>query len=257
MNNILAIAQKELRSYFASPIGYVVIGMFALLFGYFYYGTLSFFVQQGMQVSQFDFGGPAALNINQHVIRPMLNNSIMFTLFVLPMVTMRTYSEEKRSGTMELLLTSPLSDIQIVMGKFFGAMGLYVMMLAVTLLDIGLLFIYGNPEWPQVLVGYLGLLLLGGCFISVGLLISSTTKNQIVSGIVTFTVFLILWVITWLGDNASPLTQTILSYLSITEHFEDFSRGVLDTKHVVYYLSFTVFGLFLTLKSVDRERWKE
>ena len=255
MNNILAIAQKELRSYFASPIGYVVIGMFALLFGYFYYTILSLFVQQSMQVSQFDFRGPTALNINQHVIRPMLNNSMLFTLFVLPMVTMRTYSEEKRSGTMELLLTSPLSDIQIVMGKFLGAMGLYVMMLAVTLLDIGLLFIYGNPEWPQVLVGYLGLLLLGGCFISVGLLISSMTKNQVVSGIVTFTVFLILWVITWLGDNASPLTQMILSYLSITEHFEDFSRGVLDTKHVVYYLSFTVFGLFLTLKSVDRERW--
>ena len=131
-----------------------------------------------------------------------------------------------------------------------------IMRILNTLLDIGLLFIYGNPEWPQVLVGYLGLLLLGGCFISVGLLISSTTKNQVVSGIVTFTVFLILWVITWLGDNASPLTQMILSYLSITEHFEDFSRGVLDTKHVVYYLSFTVFGLFLTLKSVDRERWK-
>ncbi len=256
MNNILAIAQKELRSYFASPIGYVVIGMFALLFGYFYYTILSFFVRQSMQVSQFDFGGPAALNINQQMIRPLLLNASVFVLFVLPMVTMRTYSEEKRSGTIELLLTSPLSDLQIVMGKFFGAMGLYVMMLVVTLLHIGLLFIYGNPEWPPVLVGYLGLLLLGGCFVSAGLLISSMTKNQIVSGIVTFAVFLMLWVINWLGDSASPLTQTVLSYLSITEHFEDFSRGVLDTKHVIYYLSFIVFGLFLTVKSLDRERWK-
>ena len=256
MTNILAIAGKELRTYFASPIAYVIIGMFALLFGWFYSAILTFFVRQSMQVGQFGFGGPPTVNINQQMIRPLLINASVVILFVLPMVTMRTYSEEKRSGTIELLLTSPISDFQIIMGKFIGAMGLYVMMLAVTLLHVGILFWYGEPEWLPVATGYLGLLLLGGCFVSVGLLISSMTKNQIVSGMVTFGVFLLLWVINWMSDTAGPLAQTVLSYLSITEHFDDFARGVLDTKHIVYYLSFIAFGLFLTAKSVDSERWK-
>ena len=172
------------------------------------------------------------------------------------MVTMRTYSEEKRSGTIELLLTSPLSDLQILLGKFLGAMALYGLMLSVTLVHIGILFIYGEPEWLPVVTGYVGLLLMGGCFVSVGLLISSLTKNQAVSGMATFAVFLMLWVINWMADSSGPLTQSVLTYLSITEHFDDFSRGVLDTKHVVYYVSFIAFGLFLTAKSVDSERWK-
>ena len=129
-------------------------------------------------------------------------------------------------------------------------------MLAVTLVHISILFVYGDPEWMPIATSYLGLLLLGGCFVSVGLLISSMTKNQVVSGMATFAVFLMLWVINWLADSTGPTTQEVLTYLSITEHFDDFSRGVLDTKHVVYYLSFIAFGLFLTAKAVDSERWK-
>ena len=255
MSNVLAIAQKEVRSYFASPIAYVLIGLFALLFGYFYSAILVIFVSQSMRGGQLGFGAPAILNINQHLIRPLLLNASVILLFVLPMITMRTYSEEKRSGTIELLLTSPVSDLEIILGKFLGAMALYSLMLAVTLPHIAILFWYGEPELRPVIAGYLGLLLMGGCFVSVGLLISSMTKNQIVAGTATFAVFLMLWVITWMGETAGPMTQTILSYLSITEHFDDFSKGVLDTKHVVYYLSFMAFGLFLTAKSVGSERW--
>ena len=162
----------------------------------------------------------------------MLLNSAVIILFVMPMITMRTYSEEKRSGTIELLLTSPVTDLQIILGKFFGALGLYVAMLSVTMLYMGLLFVYGNPEWRPVVAGYLGLLLMGGCFISAGLLISSVTKNQIVAGIITFAVFLMLWVINWIGESSGPTTRAIVSYLSITEHFDDFARGIVDTKHV-------------------------
>jgi len=154
------------------------------------------------------------------------------------------------------LLTSPLTDTQIILGKFIGAMGLYVAMLAVTLIHAGILFLYGNPEWKPLATGYLGLLLMGGCFLSVGLLISSLTKNQIVAGMVTFAVFLMLWVINWIGTFVGPTTQAVLSHLSITDHFDDFARGVLDTKHLVYYLSFISLGLFLTAKSVDSERWR-
>jgi ABC-2 type transport system permease protein len=254
MSNILAIAQKELKSYFASPIAYIVIGLFALLFGYFFVALLAFFERQSMQMMGM-MGGPQAMNVNQQLIRPLLMNASVIVLFVLPMITMRTYAEEKRSGTIELLLTSPLTDFQIIMGKFVGAMALYAAMLAITLVHIGVLFAFGNPEWRPVATGYLGLLLMGGCFISVGLLISSLTRNQIVAGMVTFAVFLMLWVINWIGTFTGPTTQEVLNYLSITDHFDDFTRGVLDTKHLVYYVSFIAFGLFLTARAVDTERW--
>ena len=253
MNNILAIANKELRSYFASPIGYIVLGFFALLYGWFYVTILRYFVQQSMSMNQF---GPQSMNINQQMIRLLLQNVTVLLLFVLPMITMRTYSEEKRSGTIELLLTSPLTDFQIIMGKFLGALALYAMMLLITMVHIGLLFIYGKPEWKPIVSAYLGLFLMGGCFISAGLFISSLTKNQIVAVMATFAVFLFLWVINLIGSFSGPQVEKITSYLSIIEHFDDFAKGVIDTTHVIYYLSFMTFGLFLTAKSVDSERWR-
>jgi ABC-2 type transport system permease protein len=239
MSNVLAIAHKEIRAYFSSPIAYIVLGLFALLFGSFFTAILDWFVKQGMQ---------AAMGV--------LLNATVVLLFVMPMVTMRTYAEEKRSGTMELLLTSPLTDLQIIMGKFFGALALYACMLLVTLLYIAVLFAFGNPEWKPIAAAYLGLLLFGGCFISVGMLISSFTKNQIVAGMLTFGIFLLLWIIDWFGSFAGPTFEPILNYLSLTQHFDDFAKGVIDTKHVIYYVSFTTFGLFLTSKSVDSERWR-
>ena len=177
-------------------------------------------------------------------------------LFLLPMITMRTYSEEKRSGTIELLLTSPVTDVEIILGKFVGAVGLYAALLAVTLVHVALLFFFGTPEWKPMLSGYLGLLLLGACFIAIGLFISSTTKNQMVAGAASFVVLLMFWIISWMADSSGPTTAAILNYLSVTQHFDDFGKGVIDTKHVVFYPSFIAFGLFLTLKSVDTERWR-
>src|SRR6185369_2892503 len=256
MSNILAIAQKELKSYFASPIAYIVIGLWALLYGYFFAAILHFFAQQSMQMNQFGMQGPQAINISSDLIRPVIQNTLILILFLLPMVTMRAYSEEKRSGTIELLLTSPLTDLEIIVGKFLGAMGLFVAMLAVTLLHIGLLFVYGQPEWKPIVTAYIGLLLMGGCFISLGLFISSLTKNQIVAGMVTFGAFLLLWVITWIGSAAGPTAEKVTQYLSIVDHYDDFGKGVLDTTHFIYYVSFITFGLFLTAKSVDSERWR-
>ena len=254
MSNVLAIAQKELKAYFASPIAYIVIGFFVLLFGFFFYTLLLLFNQQSMRMAGFD-GGPAQ-NVNESMIRPLFLNASVILLFVLPMITMRTYSEEKRSGTMELLLTAPLTDFQIIMGKFVGAMALFAAMLAVTFVHMATLFYFGDPEWVPIATAYLGMLLMGGCFISVGLLISSLTKNQIVAGMITFAVFLLLWVINWVGSFTGPTTQQVLDYLSITNHLDDFTRGIVDSKHLVYYLSFIAFGLFLTARSVDSERWR-
>jgi ABC-2 type transport system permease protein len=256
MRNTLAIAHKELRSYFASPIGYIVIGFFALLYGYFYVTMLNYFVRQSMQMAQFGGGGPQAMNINEVMIRPLLQNVTILILFLMPMITMRSYAEEKRSGTIELLLTSPLTDLQIILGKFLGALALWGAALALSLIHIAILFIYGNPEWKPIATAYLGLLLMGGCFISVGLLISSLTSNQIVAGMATFGVFLLLWIINWIGSFSGPTVDRVTQYLSIIDHFDDFAKGVIDTSHLVYYISFITFGLFLTAKSVDTERWR-
>ena len=252
MRNTLTIAGKELRGYFSSPMGWVVMGLFALLFGWFFTSYLAYFVQRSMQSAA--GGGP--VNVNQDMIRGVLGNASVLILFLLPMITMRTYAEEKRSGTIELLLTAPVTDVQIVAGKFLGAVGFYAALLGVTLLDIAMLFLFGDPEWKPVMTGYLGLLLMGSCFISLGLFVSSTTKNQVVAGAATFVVALLLWIVSWLGSSFGPTTAAVLSYLSITEHFDDFSKGVIDTKHVIYYLSVVAFGLFLTVKSVDTERWR-
>lgn len=254
MRNVLTLARKELKSYFASPIAYIVIGVFSLLFGYFYYALVVFFDRQSMQIQA--FGPDQVVNINQLLIQPVLINVSIIILFVLPMVTMRAYAEEKRSGTIELLLTAPLTDVQIVFGKFLGAMALYVAMLAVTLIHIGVLFVLGEPEWMPVATGYLGLLLMGGCFVSVGLLASSLTQNQIVAAVITFTIFLLLWVIDWVASFMGPTTQAVLTYLSLTGHLQDFTLGILDTSHVIYYLSVIAFGLFLTVRAVDTERWR-
>jgi ABC-2 type transport system permease protein len=252
VRNIIAIADKELRAYFASPIAYIIIGFFALPFGVFFYLYLEGFLRQSMQMAQ--FGGN--LNVNQQVIRYVLQNASVIILFVMPMITMRTYAEEKRSGTIELLLTSPVTDFQIIVGKFLGAVGLYIAMLLVTMLYIAILFVFGNPEWKPLIAAYLGLLLMGGAFLSIGLFISSTTDNQIVAGIITFVVFLLLWIVGWFADSAGPLVGAVTKYLSVTDHFDDFSKGIIDTKDVLYYVSLITFGLFLTAKSVDSERWR-
>ena len=191
------------------------------------------------------------------LIGPLLMNATVIMLFLFPLITMRTYSEEKRSGTIELLLTSPITDFEIILGKFFGALALYAAMLAVTLIHMAVLFIYGTPEWKPIATGYLGLLLMGGCFLSLGLFISSLTKNQIVAGDghlrgVPDAVGHQLDV----DRSSGRPAQSGPHDLSITEHFDDFAKGIIDTKHLIYYLSFIAFGLFLTAKSVDSERWR-
>ena len=255
MGNILTIAQKELRSYFASPAAYVLIGFFAIIYGYFFGTFLYVFNQQSQQFAAVG-AGQVPINVNQSLIQPLFMNVSVILLLALPLITMRTYAEEKRSGTMELLLTAPLTDIQIVVGKFLGAMGLIAVMLLVTVPHIGMLFWLGDPEWKPIATTYLGFFLMSGCFVAVGLFISSLTSNQVIAGFVTFAVFLMLWIISWPGSFMGPNGQALFEYLSLPGHFEDFARGVIDTKHLVYFLSVIAFGLFLTVRSVDSERWR-
>jgi ABC-2 type transport system permease protein len=254
MSNALAIAGKELKSYFATPIAFVIITFFSLIYGWFFTAILFFVNQQSARLGA--AGGGPPINLDQQLFGPLFQNVMVILLFILPLITMRTYSEEKRSGTMELLLTSPITDLQIVVGKFIGAMGLVAAMLAMTLPHVLILFWFADPEWRPIVTSYLGFFLMAGCFVAVGLFISSLTRNQIIAAMATFGVFLMLWVIDWMGTFMGPNGQAVFQYLSITGHFEDFTRGVLDTKHLVYYTSFILFGLFLTMRSVETERWR-
>ena len=185
----------------------------------------------------------------------MLNVSV-FGLFLIPMITMRVFAEEKRQGTMELLVTSPVTDLEIILGKFLAAVMMYGCLLLVALANVLLLAIWGKPDWKPVLVAFLGLLLQGACLLAIGTFISSTTKNQIVAGAGTFAICLLLWILEWMTAFESTTTSKVLSYLSVIQHFEPFSKGVLDTKHVIFYLSFIFFGLFLTARSMESLRWR-
>jgi ABC-2 type transport system permease protein len=192
------------------------------------------------------------------VIRPVLQNMAVVGLFILPMLTMRLFAEEKRHGTIELLATSPISDLQIVLGKFLGALGLYALMVVSGLVNFLLVWYYATvkPEWKPVLTGALALLLVGAAFIALGLFLSTLTRNQIIAGVLGFGMALLFWVLGWLDEPTAGALTKVLAYLGITNHIEDLMKGVIDLKDVVFYLSFTLFGLFLSLQSVESQRWR-
>jgi ABC-2 type transport system permease protein len=254
MRNALIICRKELRSYFVSPIAYVLLVMFALIFGLFFWLFLQRFVFVGQEMMM--RGQMYPMNINDELIRPLLSNASVMALFFIPMITMRLFAEEKRSGTIELLVTSPIRDAEIVLGKWLAAVTLYAIMLAFTGLSVLFLFKYGNPDWKPLLVGYLGLLLQAAALLAIGTFISTLTKNQIIAGAATFAICLILWVIEWPSEFESATWAKVLSYLSIVTHFESFGRGVLDTKDAIFYVTVIFLGLFLTARSMESLRWR-
>jgi ABC-2 type transport system permease protein len=251
--NTFVICRKELNSYFRSPIAYGVMAIFAVISGYFFQFFVYYFIRQGMMAAM--QGQSFPMNVDEMVIRPLLSNMSVIGLFVLPMITMRLFAEEKRTGTIELLVTSPIRDIEIVLGKFLGAVLLYAAMLGLSLISFLTLYAYGKPDWRPMMVGYLGLLLQGSCLLALGTFISTCTKNQIVAGVATFGVALLLWVLNW-NDFDSSVSSKILSYLSVLSHMDSFSKGVIDLKDVLYYLSVIVFGLFLTTRAIESMRWK-
>ena len=255
MSNVWVLAKKELKSYFASPIAYIVLAMFALIFGYFFYSATAIFVDYSMR-AMMQRGMAPPMNINDFIIRPLLMNVSVIVLFFMPMVTMRLFAEEKRSGTIELLLTSPVRDVEIIFGKWLAAMLLYLCLLGISALNMLFLFLHGKPDWRAVLVGYFGLILLGASFLGLGAFISSLTKNQIIAAALTFGVFLMLWVMDWVTSYSTGTMGKMLAYLSITTHFEPFAKGVLELKDIIYYLSVIFIGLFLTARSMESLRWR-
>jgi ABC-2 type transport system permease protein len=251
---IWPIFKKEIRLYFASPVAYVVLTIFLLIAGYFFYSIFAFFTFASMQSAM----NPAMgrdLNVTDGVMRPLFSNVSVILLLLMPIITMRLFSEERKAGTIELLLTYPVRDGAVLAGKYLAALTLYAVMLTLTLLYPGLVAYFARLEWGPLLSGYLGLLLMGAMFLAIGVLASSLTENQIVAAISTFGVLLIFWVIGWSAENAGGNLGKVLSHLSILEHYDSFAKGAIDTRDVLYYLDFTGLSLFLTLLSLQARRW--
>ena len=258
MRNFLALVERELKSYFVSPLAYVILGFFLLATGVFYYIIVSWFDQMSMTAAMQaqQYGQAAKMNVNEQAIRPLLGNIATIAMLLLPSLTMRLFAEEKRQGTIEFLLTAPITNWQLVLAKFSSALFFYFTMLAASAVLVGLLFVYGNPELNPTLIGYLGLALLGGCFIALGLFFSALTENQIIAFVSTFASNLVIYFAAWFGSSGDSLVGKFFSVLSPFEHFDDFAKGVLDSKHLVFYACF-IFGLlFLTYVVLESSRWR-
>jgi ABC-2 type transport system permease protein len=230
------------------------MALFALIFGFGFYTATRDFVRFSFQAQM--MGQQQPMNVNEQIIRPLLGFASTVALFLIPMISMRLFAEEKRSGTIELLLTSPVRDIEIILGKWIGSVLLYLCVLAMSMINVALLFAWGKPDLKPVLVAYLGLILQGACLLAIGTFISSTTSNQIVAGGVTFFVCLLLWLLSWFtAFDSGPLSQ-VVNYLSIVTHFENFSKGVVSTKDALYYFSMIFLALFITTRGLESLRWR-
>lgn len=236
MTNAFAIARRELVAYYSSFLFYVVTAGFLVITGFFFAVGVAY--TRSAQVTQ------------------MFQNMYTILLLIAPILTMRLLAEEQRTGTIELLLTSPVRDSELVVGKFLGGLGLLVSMLVLTGFYPLLLAMYGHPDRGGLIGGYLGAVLFGGLAIAVGLFTSSLTANQIVAAVLSFATLLILWVIDAVSGIFGGTAGSLTSYLAVYSHFSDMTRGIVDTKDVVYFLTMIVGALFLTVRSVETRRWR-
>ena len=220
-----------------------------------FFNILNFFSFQSFQARQLQAMG-MNLNLNEMVIEPSLQNMSVILLMIIPIITMRSFADEKKMKTFRLLLSSPVHLREIIIGKFLACMIVVAVMILVSSYSVGFLFLLGEPEPGPVVTGYLGVLLMAGCFVSVGIFASSLTDNQIVAAVLTFGFSLFMWVIGWGAQAAGSTTGQVLQYLSIVDHLDRFLKGLVDTSDLVYYLSFILFSLFLCHRVLDSNRWR-
>lgn len=249
------IIAKELRSYFVSPVVYVVGAVFLLIVGLLAYLYIVFAGAQAIQLMQMQ--GQALINLNDLVFRNLFSSLRFILLIILPILTMRLFAEERKLRTFEFLMTSPIGLNEIVTGKFMSVFIVFLGLLGLTGLIPLVLTLFSDFDWYPVLTGYLGLTLLGALFLSIGLLASALTENQIVAAFVSFGLLLVLWLMAGLGSLLGDTTVgQAVSYLSFMEHYDHLVRGLVDTKDLVYFFSAILLMLFLTHRVVDSARWQ-
>jgi ABC-2 type transport system permease protein len=257
MRNTLVIAGKELQSYFVQPVAYVVLTVFLLLGGWFFFSLLRQFDEMIQLIQMMGQQQELAqMNLNSRVIEPLLHDLSIVLVIVMPALTMRVFAEEKRSGTYELLLTAPVRTGEIVAGKFIASATFTLIMVALAWIFPIILMIFGDPEVGVMFSGYLGLALLAITFVAVGLFTSSLTQNQIIAAISSFGLLILLFVISWPAEAGGGVIWSLLKYLSLPEHFSTLVRGVIDTSDLVFFLSMILVALFLTQRSVESARWR-
>ncbi len=236
MKNVWLIARRELNSYFTSPIAYAVTAVFLLVAGYFF--------------------GVILYNSRQATLRYLFNNVIIILLLVGPALTMRLVAEERKSGTIEILLTSPVRDGEVIAGKYLASLALWAVMLVLTLLYPLLLRAYGNPDPGPIASGYLGLFLAGAAFLSLGVVASTLTSNQVIAALVGFGLSLLLWLTDALQGFFTGTLGSFFAYLSMGSHFYGFPEGVIDTTDVIFFLTIIVAALFMATRVLEARRWK-
>ncbi len=238
MEKVWLLTRREVGSYFVSPIAYVAMALFLVIAGFFF------------ALSDFRPGAPAAM-------RSIFDVMMIILVFVLPIITMRAISEEQKTGTIETLLTAPVTDVEVVAAKFLGSWVFYLAVLAPTLLYVVLLEAFGEPDLGPIASGYLGLALLGALYVAVGLFASSLTSNQVIAAVVAFVILLVLALVgPWLATLAPPPWRDALQMATVRSHYIDFSQGVVDGVHVIYFVALTLYALFLTVKVLESRRWR-
>ena len=247
--------RKELYQLFASPIFYVVAFIFLTLAGYFFYSSVAYYSLLSFQAGQNPFLAEQ-LNLTDMVLQPFFGSISIVLLLLVPLITMRLFAEEKKSGTAELLFTLPISDKGALLGKFAAAVSVLVVLLAGTLPAMILLEVLSTPPWPTIIGGYVGLFLMACAFVSFGLLASSLTRNQIVAAAISFGALLLLWIIGWSESLVGPTLGSVLNYLSLLSHFENLAKGILDSRDVLFYLTFVLLCLFATLRVLESRHWR-
>lgn len=253
MKGFTAVFKRELYAFFASPIFYVVGTIFLILSGYFFYNSVAYFSLISFQAAQ----NPQMMgqvNLNEMVVKPLFDDMSIILLLIVPLLTMRLLAEEKKNGTIELLLTYPIRELAVLLGKYLATLFVILVVLAVTVFYMFLLAWIGKLEWGPVLTGYGGLVLLAASFVSLGLFASALTQNQVIAAVIGFGALLMFWIIGWIGSVSGPIVGQVVQYLSLMEHLDPFSKGVLDTRDLIYYLNFSVFFIFLTLRYLDSQK---
>jgi len=255
MQNILAIWQREMKSYFVSPIAYVVLVVFLFLSGLIFFGNLTEVYQFMMTTAQTG-QSMQPIDVPAYVTQSLFRTTTVILLFLVPMLTMALFSEEKKRGTIELLLTTPVGNFQALMGKYLASLTFLVILFVSSAITISSLFVYSQPDLKPILSGYFGMFLYGAALLVLGVFISTLTENQIVAVILTFGVSLVLWLVSVFAASATGVAKSVINYLSVISHLDDFIKGVIDTSHVIYYLTFAFVGLFLAYRSLESMRWK-
>ena len=255
MRNAWVIAKRDLGSFFNSPIFYVVTTVFLIIYSFIFFNILNFFSFQSLQANQLQ-GMGMNLSLNEMVIEPSLQNMSVILLMIIPVITMRSFADEKKMKTFRLLLSSPVPLREIVFGKFLACMIVVTVMVLISSYSVGFLFLLGSPEIGPIVTGYLGVILMASCYVSVGVFASSLTDNQIVAAVLTFGFSLFMWVIGWGAQAAGATTGQVLQFLSIIDHMDRFLKGMVDTSDLVYFLSFILLSLFLCHRVLDSNRWR-